>query len=106
MLSNKEMTFPLERQIVHAWTSVSLQVKCLELEEVLLDQGYDQDEIAVKVQAYRKMLHEKEAANKAFQETDEFGRAVYKDSHAEAAAQKEKNAKLKSAFGITTQKDY
>lgn len=33
-----------------------LEVKCLELEEVLRDQGYEDEEVAEKVQAYRQML--------------------------------------------------
>ena len=33
-----------------------LEVKCLELEDVLRDQGANDEEIAVKVQAYREML--------------------------------------------------
>ena len=36
----------------------------------------------------------------AFQDVDEFGRPMAKDSHQLAQAQKEKNAKLKSAFGL------
>merc|ERR1711963_603189 len=37
----------------------------------------------------------------AFGEVDEFGRPVVKDSHQLAQAQKEKNAKLKAAFGLS-----
>merc|ERR1712210_11239 len=71
-----------------------MELKCLELEELLQEQGYKEEEIAEKVDAYRKMLIEKDV------DTDEFGRAVYKDSHKMAQAQKEKNERLKAAFGI------
>merc|ERR1711934_701990 len=68
-----------------------MELKCLELEE-----------LAEKVDAYRKMLIEKDAEKHGEEavDTDEFGRAVYKDSHKMAQAQKEKNERLKAAFGI------
>lgn len=55
-----------------------------------------------QVDAYRKMLIEKDAEKHGDEDvdTDEFGRAVYKDSHKRAQAQKEKNERLKAAFGI------
>ena len=55
-----------------------------------------------KVDAYRKMLIEKDAEKHGEEDvdTDEFGRAVYKDSHKMAQAQREKNERLKAAFGI------
>ena len=71
-----------------------LEVKCMELEDVLRDQGCDDDEIDEKVDAYRQMLLEKEREKKGFQNVDEFGRPVVKDSHQLAKAQQEKNAKL------------
>eukprot|EP00093_Oithona_nana_P009311 09311.XXX_136085_136639_1 [CDS] Oithona nana genome sequencing. len=77
-----------------------LEVKCLELEEVLCEQGYNDVEVAEKVQAYRKMLLGAETDKKAFHEVDEFGRPIIKDSHQLAQAQKEKNEKLKAAFGL------
>merc|ERR1712226_256059 len=77
------------------------EVKCLELEEVLEEQGYKEDEIEEKVSAYRKMLISKEGEKKRFAEVDEFGRPVLKETHQIAEAQKEKNAKLKDAFGIS-----
>ena len=41
-----------------------LEVKCLELEELLIEQGYKDAEVAEKVAAYRKMLLEKEVERK------------------------------------------
>merc|ERR1712117_458073 len=75
-----------------------MELKCLELQE----QGYKEKEIAEKVDAYRKMLIEKDAEKHGEEDvdTDEFGRAVYKDSHKMAQAQREKNERLKAAFGI------
>ena len=98
-----------------------MELKCLELEELLQEQGYKEEEIAEKVRvnkvidrrlaylydsfkvdAYRKMLIEKDAEKHGEEDvdTDEFGRAVYKDSHKMAQAQREKNERLKAAFGI------
>jgi len=78
-----------------------LEVKCLELEDVLRDQGANDEEIAVKVQAYREMLLGVEQEKKAFSEVDDFGKPIVKDSHQLAQAQKEKNARLKEAFGLS-----
>merc|ERR1711892_1481901 len=78
-----------------------LEVKCMELEEVLEEQGYAGTEIEEKVTAYRKMLLSKEVSKKAFTEVDEFGRPVLKETHQIAEAQKEKNKQLKEAFGIS-----
>ena len=50
---------------------------------------------------FRKMLLGVEMEKKEFAEVDEFGRPVTKDSHQELAALKEKNLKLKSAFGLS-----
>ena len=79
-----------------------LEVKCMELEEVLEEQGYTEAEIEEKVTAYRKMLLSKEVSKKAFAEVDEFGRPVLKETHQIAEAQKEKNRQLKEAFGISS----
>ena len=79
-----------------------LEVKCMELEEVLEEQGYTEAEVEEKVSAYRKMLMSKEVSKKAFAETDEFGRPVLKETHQIAEAQKEKNRRLKDAFGISS----
>merc|ERR1712241_778665 len=73
----------------------------MELEEVLQDQGYKDTDIEEKVSAYRMMLLSKEVSKKAFTEVDEFGRPILKDTHQIAEAQKEKNSKLKDAFGIS-----
>merc|ERR1712150_247142 len=78
------------------------EVKCMELEEVLEEQGYTEAEVEEKVSAYRKMLMSKEVSKKAFAETDEFGRPVLKETHQIAEAQKEKNRRLKDAFGISS----
>lgn len=78
-----------------------LEVKCMELEEVLEEQGYAENEIEEKVSAYRKMLMSKEISKKAFAEVDEFGRPILKETHQIAEAQKEKNKQLKEAFGIS-----
>lgn len=75
-----------------------MEVKILEFEEILEDQNYTAEEIAAKVQAFReKLLNErKEELPK-----DEFGRYSVRETHQIAAAKHEKNAMLRSAFGIS-----
>lgn len=46
------------------------------------------------------MLVGEEIGKEEFVELDDFGRPVIKDSHQELLAQKEKNERLKQAFGL------
>lgn len=75
-----------------------MEVKILEFEEILEDQSYTAEEIAAKVQAFREKLtnERKEDLPK-----DEFGRYSVRETHQIAAAKQEKNAMLRSAFGIS-----
>ncbi len=82
-------------------------MKCLELEDLLAEQGYGAADIEEKVSAYRAMLLEKDAASRRKNrsdgdnvEIDDFGRPVYKDSHQMAEALRAKNDMLRQAFGI------
>ena len=72
-------------------------MKCLELEDVLKDQGCDNEEIEEKVEAYQQMLLRVEQDKGAFQDVNEFGQTMAKDSHQLAQAQNEKNAVLKNS---------
>jgi len=103
---------PLNRQpnqdILEHGRKRAIEVKCLELEDALEEQGYSQEEIDAKVQAYRKMLlenYEKSRSESQQQQTDEFGRPIVKDSHQSAEAQLERNAKLRDAFGLEPASD-
>ena len=81
-----------------------IEVKCAELEDLLVDQNLSEEEINEKVTAYRKMLMQSVDINDQI-ELDEFGRPIIKptDSHQVAKMQNERNEKLKAAFGIMTQ---
>ncbi|XP_055708289.1 serine/arginine repetitive matrix protein 2 isoform X4 [Phlebotomus papatasi] len=75
-----------------------IEVKCAELEEILEKQGYPLNEIMDKVDAYRlKLLN----VGREDVPRDEFGRIQVRETHQIAAAQQEKNAKLREAFGIS-----
>lgn len=76
-----------------------IELKCLEFEEILEDQNYTAEEIAAKVQSYReKLMSDKKDEQLP---KDEFGRYAVRETHQVAAAQQEKNAMLRSAFGIS-----
>lgn len=77
-----------------------IEVKVLEFEEILEEQDdLTPDEIALKVQTFReKLLGENEAEQLP---KDEFGRYAVRETHQVAAAKHEKNAMLRSAFGIS-----
>jgi len=74
-----------------------IEVKCLELRELLEDEGTDEAEIESQVTIFRSKLME-ESKNSLMK--DSSGRPMIKDSHELALAQEDKNEKAKSAFGI------
>ncbi|XP_026814641.1 serine/arginine repetitive matrix protein 3 isoform X2 [Rhopalosiphum maidis] len=86
-----------------------VELKCIELEQSLEDQGFSQDEIIKKINTFRVTLLGKQ---KNTTEYDECGRPIlfyernnYKysvrDSHQFADEQLKKNARLRDAFGIS-----
>ncbi|CAF3883063.1 unnamed protein product, partial [Rotaria magnacalcarata] len=78
-----------------------IEVKCMEMRDMMLNNGYDEEVTNQKVQKFRKMLIEREGLyDKTDIEYDEFGRPVAKETHQLAQANDEKNRKLREAFGI------
>lgn len=77
-----------------------IEVKCMELEDTLEEQGFTPSEIETKVQSFRELLMETGAARSDLKR-DEFGREIAKDTHEVADAQQRKNRLLKEAFGIS-----
>ena len=83
-----------------------IEVKCAELEDLLVDQNLPEEEINEKVTAYRRMLMQSVDIDDKV-ELDDFGRPIIKatDSHQVAKMQTERNEKLKAAFGIMSQEE-
>ncbi|XP_014669167.1 PREDICTED: pre-mRNA-splicing factor cwc-21-like [Priapulus caudatus] len=54
-----------------------VELRVIELQDLMEDQGYSQDEIETKVATFRQMLVEKEG--EAEKQTDEHGRPMYVD---------------------------
>ncbi|XP_001943465.2 serine/arginine repetitive matrix protein 2 isoform X3 [Acyrthosiphon pisum] len=75
-----------------------VELKCIELEQSLEDQGFSQDEIIKKINNFRVTLLGKQ---KTATEYDECGRPIVRDSHQFADEQLKKNARLREAFGIS-----
>lgn len=78
-----------------------VELKCMEMQELMEEQGYSTEEITQKVSMFRKMLMEKEGVTDSPLEKDEFGRPVAKETHQLAEANQEKNLRLREAFGLT-----
>jgi serine/arginine repetitive matrix protein 2 len=77
-----------------------VELKCLEMQELMAETGYNQEEIDKKVAAYREKLMENQTNNKI--ETDEAsGRPTAKASHQLAEASQARNENLRQAFGIS-----
>lgn len=77
-----------------------VELKCLEMQELMAETGYNQEEIDKKVAAYREKLMENQTNNKI--ETDETsGRPTAKASHQLAEASQARNENLRQAFGIS-----
>eukprot|EP00912_Choanoflagellata_sp_UC4_P000899 UC4_evm2s553 len=73
-----------------------VELKCVEMEEQMEEQGYPEEEIEERIAKYREDLLKKSAAMTADKNS--------RETHAMAAANVKKNQKLMSAFGIS--KDY
>lgn len=98
---------PINRQpnkeILEHTRKREIEVKCLELSDTLEEQGYTEEEIENKVQAYRKILLDDYNKSKRDKHVDDYGRPIVRDSHQTAEAQLERNAKLRDAFGLSAE---
>uniref|UniRef100_A0A8B9KEY5 CWF21 domain-containing protein n=1 Tax=Astyanax mexicanus TaxID=7994 RepID=A0A8B9KEY5_ASTMX len=72
-----------------------LEVKCAELQDMMEEQGYSAEEIEEKVNSFRLMLQEKQEPPPPPTE-----KQVVTETHALAAANQQKNDRLREAFGI------
>lgn len=78
-----------------------IEVKCMEMRDMMLNNGYDEETTTKKVQIFRKTLIEREGLyEKSEIDYDEDGRPVAKETHQLAQANDEKNRRLREAFGI------
>lgn len=78
-----------------------IELKCAELEEVLETQGFTEEEIQAKVDAYRIRLNCGTQKGSETPATDESGRPILRGTHEIAEAQQQKKARLREAFGIS-----
>lgn len=53
-----------------------MELKCLEMEELMIEQGYSEEEIANKVAKFRKALLAKSEKDKSKVDYDEFGKPM------------------------------
>lgn len=77
-----------------------VELKCMEMQVLMEEQGYSEEDIEKKVTMFREMLVNKEGVSEPVVDKDASGRPVAKESHQIAQATAEKNARLKEAFGI------
>ncbi|CAF0732449.1 unnamed protein product [Didymodactylos carnosus] len=78
-----------------------IELKCVEMRDMMLSNDYDEETTTRKVQKFRKMLVEREGLYDTKQvEYDEHGRPVAKETHQLAQANEEKNRKLRQALGL------
>uniref|UniRef100_A0A0B6Z9S4 CWF21 domain-containing protein n=1 Tax=Arion vulgaris TaxID=1028688 RepID=A0A0B6Z9S4_9EUPU len=89
------------REILDHERKRKVELKCMEMQELMEEQGYSDKEVADKVNMFRKMLMAKEGVSDLPVEKDEFGRPMARETHQLAEANMEKNARLKEAFGLT-----
>lgn len=93
---------PPNEEILEHERKRKIEVKILEFQDVLEEGDYTPEEIAAKVQAYRERLLNETSTDKDTElPKDEFGRYAVRETHQIAAAKHEKNAMLRSAFGIS-----
>jgi len=75
-----------------------VELKCLELQDTLEEEGFTEEEIGAKVNELRKTLLEKAGLSKV--EADPIKSTAGMDSHQIAEANENKNKKMRDAFGI------
>lgn len=78
-----------------------IELKCMELRELMEDQGYEFSAIELKVNAFRVKLIEKDKLEKPQVLLDESGRVIALGTHQIAAASQDRNKKLRDAFGLS-----
>ena len=74
-----------------------VELKCMEMRELMEEEGYSKEEVEKKVSAFRQMLMQKEGVCK---DKEEQGRPIASDTHAIAEAIQQKNDKLRAAFSL------
>merc|ERR1712141_112594 len=67
-----------------------VELKCIEMQELMEEQQYSKEEIERKVNTFRKMLTQKESVTEQAVDVDEFGRPIARETHQVAAANQEK----------------
>jgi len=77
-----------------------VELKCMEMQELMQDQGYSAEEIEKKVSTFRTMLLAKEGVTDEL-DKNEAAKSIPKDSHQIAEAQQAKSNQLKAALGIS-----
>ncbi|XP_061875776.1 serine/arginine repetitive matrix protein 2 isoform X1 [Colius striatus] len=75
----------------------NVELKCLELSELMEEQGYEEGEIQAKVATFRMMLLEKDVAVGGDPPEQ---RPTVTETHQLAEANERKNERLRAAFGI------
>uniref|UniRef100_A0A2D4J559 CWF21 domain-containing protein n=2 Tax=Micrurus TaxID=8634 RepID=A0A2D4J559_MICLE len=76
-----------------------VELKCLELAELMEEQGYGEGEIQEKVATFRMMLLEKDVA--VVKEGEQQQKSSITETHQLAEANEKKNERLRAAFGIS-----
>ncbi|KAJ7313864.1 hypothetical protein JRQ81_005625 [Phrynocephalus forsythii] len=76
-----------------------VELKCLELAELMEEQGYGEGEIQEKVATFRMMLLEKDIA--VVKEGEQPQKPTVTETHQLAEANEKKNERLRAAFGIS-----
>lgn len=79
-----------------------VELKCMELQDLMEEQGYDEEEITKKVNSYRQMLSESQDSLPG--KEDASGRPIITETHQIAEMKEKENETLRAAFGIG--KDY
>ncbi|KAG8187667.1 hypothetical protein JTE90_005519 [Oedothorax gibbosus] len=64
----------------------TIELKCLEMQELMEDEGYPEDEIETKVAMFRQMLVDKEGAGEKEIPKDEFGRPLQQSAYVTTSA--------------------
>ncbi|XP_003376096.1 putative exocyst complex component 3 [Trichinella spiralis] len=102
-LESKVTRKPNKELILHE-RKRKIELKCLEMQDLMTEQNYPEEEIQEKVDKYRALLRKKLEEEGDVDDDEEANEKKVKDSHIMAQMMQEKNDRIRRALNI--KKDY
>ena len=103
--SNESHARPINNDILNHNKKRLIESKLYELTEAMIEQGFDDEEIEMKINEKRLILEEEELYNGNVSKNNNKISSKSTDSHAISAAKEISNQRMKEALGIKENKE-